>query len=126
MARLQGFLDGDIAGARGTAILREHDAVDESILRGVSQRAGIIDEVDMLEGAGLVPDAVHETIQASDVPWRPQETRDDQGAHLLEFSSRILLQAILKPRDHGGRSGREGVARREPWGRPFPGITPFR
>jgi len=86
IAGRQGFLDGDITGARGTAILRQYDPVDASMLRDVSQRAGIIDEVDVLKGGGLVPDAVHETIQASDVPWRAQETRDDQGAHLLIYS----------------------------------------
>jgi hypothetical protein len=62
MARIQGFLDGDIAGARGTAILREHDAVDESILRGVSQRTRVIDQVNMLKRCGLSMYALEQAI----------------------------------------------------------------
>jgi hypothetical protein len=77
MARIQGFLDGDIAGARRTAILREHDAVDKSMLRGVSQRTRVIDQVNMLKRCGLSMYALEQAIQAGNVPWRAQETGDD-------------------------------------------------
>ena len=53
MPGLQGLLDRDIAGSGGSTVLGQHDPVHETILRGVGQRARVIDEIDMFEGGLL-------------------------------------------------------------------------